>query len=192
METIRSKGFTLLELMITLFIVAILFAAAIPSFKDMSTRNRLVTYTNDFIATINLARSEAVRRGSPVSICSSADGKACGGGWSDGWVTFADPDSDGVIADADTDIIRVHEGLASKYSLGADADLATHVTYGADGSANTGGAFAVCHDGKLKGSRAVVLTRLRPRVGTDTNNNGIPNVKTDGSDMEDCEDPSGT
>jgi type IV fimbrial biogenesis protein FimT len=191
METNRSKGFTLLEMMVTLFIASILFAVAIPSFKQMSARNRLVTYTNDLISSVNLARSEAVRRGAPVSICHSKDAESCGGTWSDGWITFSDPDGDGDIAKAE-DIVRVHEAFATKYTLAADDAFDTHITYGADGSANASGVFAVCHDGQLKGSRAIILTRLRPRVGTDTNNDGIPNVQEDGDDMESCEDPSGT
>jgi type IV fimbrial biogenesis protein FimT len=191
METLRPKGFTLLEMMVTLFIASILFAVAIPSFKTMSARNRLVTYTNDLIASVNLARSEAVRRGSPVTICHTDDGETCSGSWSTGWITFADPDNDGDIAKKE-DIVRVHEGFATKYTLAADDAFDTHVTYGADGSAHASGVFAVCHDAQLKGSRAIVLTRLRPRVGTDTDDDGIPNVKEDGGDMESCEDPSGT
>jgi type IV fimbrial biogenesis protein FimT len=191
MDMNRQKGFTLLELMVTLFIASILFAVAIPSFKSMSARNRLVTYTNDLIASVNLARSEAVRRGMPVSICHSSDGEECSGSWSDGWITFIDPDNDGDVAKTE-DIVRVHEALATKYTLAADDTFATHVTYGADGSANASGVFAVCHDGKLKGSRAIILTRLRPRVGTDTDNNGIPNVTDDGEDMDSCEEPSGS
>lgn len=191
METVRPKGFTLLELMVTLFIVAILFAVAVPSFKQMSSRNRLVTYTNDLIASVNLARSEAVRRGAPVTICHSDDGATCSGSWSDGWITFSDPDGDGDVAKVE-DIVRVHEALATKYTLAADDAFDTHVTYGADGSANASGVFAVCHNAQLKGSRAIILTRLRPRVGTDTDNDGIPNVTEDGDDMESCEDPSGT
>lgn len=191
METLRSKGFTLLEMMVTLFIASILFAVAIPGFKQMSARNRLVTYTNDLIASVNLARSEAVRRGAPVTICHSDDGTSCSGAWSDGWITFSDPNGDGVVAKVE-DIVRVHEALDSKYTLAADDAFATHVTYGADGSANDSGVFAICHDAQLKGSRAIILTRLRPRVGTDTDDDGIPNVKEDGGDMESCEDPSGT
>lgn len=191
METSRPKGFTLLELMVTLFIASILFAVAIPSFKQMSARNRLVTYANDLIASVNFARSEAVRRGAPVSICHTDDGATCSGSWSDGWITFSDPDGDGDIAKVE-DIVRIHEALDSKYTLTPDDSFATHVTYGADGSAHDSGVFALCHDAQLKGSRAIILTRLRPRVGTDTDDDGVPNVKEDGGDMESCEDPSGT
>ena len=145
---IRQKGFTLLELMVTLFIASIVLALAVPSFQDLSVRNRLVTYTNDLISTINLARSEAVRRGASVTICHSNDSETCSGTWNDGWITFFDADADGDTDDADDEpVLRVHEGLATRYTLGADAAVATRVTFGADGSAHATGVFAVCHDG---------------------------------------------
>jgi type IV fimbrial biogenesis protein FimT len=63
------------------------------------------------------------------------------------------------------------------------------VTFTPDGSATAGGVFAVCHDGNVVGARAIVLTRLRPRVALDTNGNRIPNL--DAGELEDCADPSG-
>jgi type IV fimbrial biogenesis protein FimT len=189
METIRSKGFTLLELMVTLFIVAIVMAAAVPSFKSLSVRNRLVTYTNDFIATVNIARSEAVRRGSPVTICHSSDGASCGGTWSDGWIAFADADNDGDAGDPDDEpVLRVHERLSTKYTLNPDPAFADRVTFGADGGANATGVFSVCHDGEIEGARAIILSRLRPRVARDDDGNKVPNLA--GGNMEQCEEPS--
>jgi type IV fimbrial biogenesis protein FimT len=190
MDKIRQQGFTLLELMVTLFIASILLGLAVPSFRDMSTRNRLVTYTNDFISSINLARSEAVRRGAPVSICHSDDGTSCSGTWNDGWITFADADGNGEAGDPDDEpVLRVHEPLDVKYSLAGDPAIADGVTFTPDGSATAGGVFAVCHDGNVVGARAIVLTRLRPRVALDANGNRIPNL--DAGELEDCADPSG-
>jgi type IV fimbrial biogenesis protein FimT len=189
METIRPRGFTLLELMVTLFIVSIVVAAAVPSFKSMAVRNRLVTYTNDFIATVNLARSEAVRRAAPVTICHSDDGTTCSGSWNDGWITFADADGNGVADDPeDEPVIRVHERLSSKYTLNPDPAFANRLTFGAEGAAHATGVFAVCHDDEVEGARALIVSRLRPRVAQDTNGNRVPNLE--GGDMDQCEEPS--
>lgn len=65
----HHRGFTLVELMITIAVAAILLAIAIPGFRDLILRNELTTATNDWVAAVNLARSEAVRRGVPVVVC---------------------------------------------------------------------------------------------------------------------------
>lgn len=67
--TAHGQGFTLIELMITIAVAAVLLAIAIPNFRDLILRNELTTVTNDWVAAVNLARSEAVRRGVPVVVC---------------------------------------------------------------------------------------------------------------------------
>lgn len=186
----KHKGFTLVEMLTTVAVATILLSIATPSFIEMSRRNRLITYANDVIATVNLARSEAIRRGSPVSICHSDDGKTCSGNWSDGWIVFADINGDGV-KDADEPILRTHAALTATYTLASTtATFKDHIIYGADGAANDTGVFAVCHANELKGARAVVVTRLRPRTARDTNDppDGIPN--TDTGNLTTCTTPS--
>jgi type IV fimbrial biogenesis protein FimT len=190
MDTPRTHGFTLLELMVTLFIASILLGLAVPSFQQMTTRNRLVTYTNDFITTVNIARSEAVRRSATVAICRTNNGTSCGGSWNTGWLAFVDANNDGVVGAAAVEpVLRVHEGLGPKYSLATDPVFANRITYSADGASSASGVLALCHDGDVEGSRAIVITRMRPRVATDTDGDQVPNL--DAGNMEDCEDPSG-
>jgi type IV fimbrial biogenesis protein FimT len=183
------RGFTLIELMATVAVAAILVTLAAPLYRDFVVRNRLVTYANDVISTVNFARSEAVRRGEPITLCPSIAGERCEGDWSDGWIAFVntDGDSPAVVDDAEP-VLRVHEALATGYTMHASPVLATHVTYRPDGSANDAGAFALCHDDDLVGARAVILTQLRPRVARDTDGDRIPN--TDTGNMANCADPS--
>lgn len=181
----RHSGFTLLELMVVLAIAAIIFGMAVPSFMQLTIRNRIVSYTNDFIGTVNFARSEAIRRAAPVSICPTPDGAACGGAWSDGWIVFANADGDSPAeVDAGEPVLKVYDGLAADYSLNSEAAIATDLTYAADGSANVTGVLAVCHEGNTVNSRAIVVTRLRPRVAKDTDGNHVPNL--DGGDLAGC------
>jgi len=183
-----TAGFTLIELMVTISVAAILLSIAIPGFKQLSTRNRITTYTNDFIASINYARSEAVRLGSPVSICKSSDGTSCSGSWSDGWIIFKNPAGHNPASvDSTNQILKKHEGLTSGYTLAGNASVAADITFGADGGANHTGVLAVCHDSSTTGARAVIVTRLRPRVGTDTDNDGIPNSDT--GNIASCTNP---
>ncbi|RCW66474.1 type IV fimbrial biogenesis protein FimT [Marinobacter nauticus] len=65
----NNKGFTLVELMITIAVAVILVTVAIPSFRDLIARNDLVTVTNAWVSAINTARGEAVKLNRPVALC---------------------------------------------------------------------------------------------------------------------------
>jgi len=99
----RSRGFTLIELVVVLTISAILVAAAVPSFMWFISTTRVSNGANNFSAALERARSEAVRRGAVVSICRTLDPNAAGGAlactnaaggvyplgdWGAGWVMF--------------------------------------------------------------------------------------------------------
>jgi type IV fimbrial biogenesis protein FimT len=83
-------GFSLLELMMTLTVAAILFGVGIPSFVDMVRNNRVAANVNELSTAFAIARSEAIRRGANVTVCRSTDGANCGANWGDGWIIFVD------------------------------------------------------------------------------------------------------
>jgi len=181
-----SRGFTLIELMVTMSVLAILLGVAMPAMQSFAIRNRLVAVNNDLMTALNYARSEASKRGTPVSICkSSSPWTSCGGSWSTGWLVFVDG---GTIGSATGDtILRVHQGVPSGYSLNPTANFTNYVSYKRDGSANNIGTFVVCHDSDEATARGITLTRLRPRLARDTNGDGIPN--TDTGNITSCEAP---
>jgi type IV fimbrial biogenesis protein FimT len=79
----EAAGFTLVELMITVAVLAIVLAIGVPSFSAMIRRNQLVSTANEISATMNLARMEAIRRNRRVEICPSTNGTTCSGSnWS--------------------------------------------------------------------------------------------------------------
>ena len=90
----KEPGFTLVELLIAIVVVTILLAAGAPAFKDFIKNNRVTAQANDLISSIQLARSEALKRGTNVVVCASNDGKKCTGEdtWADGWIVFSDFD----------------------------------------------------------------------------------------------------
>jgi type IV fimbrial biogenesis protein FimT len=77
-----------MELLFTIAVAAIILSFGVPGFLSFVANNRAVTHTNDLVTALNLGRSEASRRGSTVTLCSSEDGASCSGedDWSTGWV----------------------------------------------------------------------------------------------------------
>lgn len=82
--------------MVTLAVAAIVVTVAVPSFRAIVQNNRAATQANELVTALNLARSEAVKRGVSVSMCPSSNQDTCSGGWADGWIVFVDPNNDGV------------------------------------------------------------------------------------------------
>lgn len=87
-----AHGFTLVEMLIAIAIAAILLAIAVPSYNGSRLNSQLRASSNDLIGSINLARSEAIKGGSAVTMCASANGETCGGGWNQGWVVLRGDD----------------------------------------------------------------------------------------------------
>tara|TARA_B110000305_G_scaffold216298_1_gene254665 strand:- start:4 stop:594 length:591 start_codon:yes stop_codon:yes gene_type:complete len=117
----RFRGLTLIELMIVLMIIAITLSLSAPLMQDLLQGNRLRSESIRFLRAINLARSEAVMRNSPVSICPSVmalTGKAeCSGTYVDGWIVFANADKDKVVDAGADEVLQVFEGLPPGYQL---------------------------------------------------------------------------
>ena len=185
----KYSGFTLIELMITLIIVGILLGIGVPSLKSFMQSNQLIAATNELISALHVARSEAIKSNSRVTICSSNNGTTCSGNndWTDGWVVFVDANGDlagtGAVCTApNTDcLLRVHDGFIDNQLTvsGEDANSAdiTSFTFTSRGmpKATTGaaqsGTFSICSlddGGNTIGSRAVVLS-LSGRVRVSDN-----------------------
>ena len=142
----NESGFTLMELLIVVAIMSIVAGMAAPSFTTMIQGSTLSVGANDLAASLRLARSEAVKRGSRTSVCisntSMSATPSCGGaGWDDGWVVYNDADADGTI-DGGEDVIKVHEPLKFGFSSGASSAFTSFVSFNALGSAtNNANAF---------------------------------------------------
>lgn len=73
----KLRGFTLVELMVAITVLGITLAMAVPSFQGLINGNRLVTHSNEMVASLQVARSEAIRRNARVEVCASSDGSSC-------------------------------------------------------------------------------------------------------------------
>ncbi len=91
-NTYSQQGFTLIELMVTIAIAAILLAVAVPSFQDSIRRNRVATVAGNLVSALDNARAEAIRRAVPVYLCPSTSGTDCTAtAWHDGWIMYFEP-----------------------------------------------------------------------------------------------------
>jgi type IV fimbrial biogenesis protein FimT len=131
-----ASGFTLLELMMTLVIVAVLAAIAMPSYKYVTTVNRLASEVNGLLGDLQFARAEAIKEGQTVTVCSSSNGTSCSGSasWKSGWIVFSDPNSNQTV-DASETIYRVQQAFLSNDTFNAD-NSATAVGFNREGFAS--------------------------------------------------------
>ena len=131
-----NRGFSLIELIVTLAIAAILVTTAVPSFFGMIQRDRLTTQANDFVSSLSLARAEAASRGQRIVVCKSAgpayNSCATSGGWEQGWIIFADNGDDNYVPADDAalgGILRVHEALGGGTTLTGDTNIGNSIAF---------------------------------------------------------------
>ncbi len=169
-------GFTLLELIITMAIAAILLTVAVPSFQVTIANNRLATQTKSLVTDINIARSEAVKRGTGVVLCSSinpnAAAPACvgaGNAWTSGWIVFVNGASDvnpNQFAIATDTLIKVSQAIGGTATILTSGTL-NIFTYNGDGSsaATANADFFICDDrGETFGRQVQIRLTGRPRL----------------------------
>ena len=140
----KQTGLTLIELMVTLAVAIILVAVGMPLFSGIVANNRAVAQTNSMVSALNLARSEAVRRGTPVAVCASTTAlptasPACATSspvWTNGWFVFADDDDDGVVDGGET-LLRMWDALPANATVTATTTGSAWLTFDNAGGAGS-------------------------------------------------------
>jgi type IV fimbrial biogenesis protein FimT len=146
----RSRGFTLIEMMVVIGVLAVLMAFSVPAFRDLSLGSSSVSQSNRLLGNLNTARAEAVKTSTNVRIT------AVGGAWENGWVIATDRNLSGTI---DGDDVVLHEGTKA-----AAGFLWTVITHPGGGALTQ---FVYAPSGALTTPNAGVLFKLkRPDVGT--------------------------
>lgn len=135
-----KRGFTLIELMVTIAVLAILLTVAVPNFQMFVMNNRMASQTNDLITALSLARSEAVKRAANVTVCASSDGATCPAAsasttsWAPGWL----------VTDSAGTPIRVQQALGGNSMLAGGTNSITYNSSGRLGFPTTAVTLTLC------------------------------------------------
>jgi type IV fimbrial biogenesis protein FimT len=155
----RWRGFTLIELMATLAVMAVLLGLAAPSFSDLTHSTHMTSCINRLIGQMHYARSEAVKRNVRVELCKSSNGSDCtrDGDWSQGYLIFADIDRDRVHEE-DEPILGRQQAVNNILSITYSAfPSSNYVIYYPSGRSLGNGTFTFCDARGSDQAKAVIL-----------------------------------
>lgn len=176
------RGFSLIELLAVVAIVAILLGVGVPNMQDYIVSTRLATSSNDFFTALNVARSEAARRGIQVTL--AHNGALNSRDWTSGWSMFVDINGDGALSAGET-VISTGAALDAPLTMFGSANFANFIAFDATGRLTSGGgSFVICHGAALVAgnqvrSRVVLVNSAgRVRKGLDSNGDLIPETDT--------------
>ena len=183
----KYPGYTLIELMAILSVIAILLTVGLPLMSVFFQSNRMVSNTNEIVAGLHIARSEAIKQQMRITMCQSDDRSSCTGTgrWEEGFIVFQDPNGNATVEGGER-ILRLNAGADGKKVTirsddGGSNQIATAVTFTSRGlpkllnGTATSGTFRVCDsrgkqmnaDGQTTVARGVILS-ISGRVRTKT------------------------
>lgn len=141
----KQSGFTLIELMVTLAVAGILMSIAVPNYRTFILNSRISAQANDFMAAIGMARSEAIKRGTRVTLCKRATNTTCttSGNWEQGWLIFTDGSTVGTKDGTDV-IIQVRGPLTGTNTLIGNTNVVDYIAYSAGGFGTRAGTVSLC------------------------------------------------
>lgn len=140
-----QRGFTLVELMVTLAVAAILMAMAVPSFTEMTKNNRLTTQTNQLVTALNLARSEAITRRVTMNVAAT-DATDADNEWGKGWSVAVNGGA----------TLRIFQSLEGGSTLDSNSDIATF-QYQPSGRASATDTLTLCDNRSGESGRQITL-----------------------------------
>lgn len=169
----KQQGLTLPELLVSLSIVSILTVAAVTNVYPLIQQHRMATEVNQFVAALQLARSEAIKHGRRVVLCPSRDTHHCGSStdWIRGWILFASDDRE---HDPDEPLLRAGMPLAAGIELHS-GNRRRRIVYQPDGSSGgTNSSFTFCDNRRHARPRVICLANTGRSRLTHTRCNGQP------------------
>jgi len=141
-----ARGFSLIELLVTIAVAAILAGVAAPQMTTMMNANRVQSAASALQSDMMFARTEAIKRGSWVSLCPSSDGATCltANTWNSGWIVFADAAGNGVFNTGADTILKVRAATSGGNTIAASpAPTINAVIFNREGFTSNLGSAAV-------------------------------------------------
>ncbi len=128
----KKRGFSLIELMVTLAVAAILLAVAVPNMRSFIQNNKAAATSNQLLSALNFARSKAVHFGRGMTLCSSTDATTCSAStnWATGWV----------MLDSSNNVVQIWPALTGTSTL---TSTQTSVTYNGLGGVSAATTFTL-------------------------------------------------
>jgi type IV fimbrial biogenesis protein FimT len=157
----KSLGYTMIELMAMLAVVSVLVTIGLPLMKVFFDSNRMISNSNDLVAGLNIARSEAIKQQIRVTLCQSDNTASCTGSgqWEDGWIVFQDPNGNATV-DGGERILRLNAGIDGGQATIRSNDVSNQIlnsvsftSRGLPKALNGGsqsGTFRICDERGLK------------------------------------------
>jgi len=159
----KAAGFTLIEIIVTVAVAAVLASIGVPRLQNTIQDNRITTLYNGFLTDLNYTRNAAITFASPVTLCKrNSAGNDCdtttANDWSEGWLVFHDKDGDGAV-DSDEKILLDNTDASSKTSLIFTGN-SNRVTYNAQGFARGyAGKVTFCDDRGNDSRKGMVISQ---------------------------------
>jgi type IV fimbrial biogenesis protein FimT len=166
----RSTGFTLLEALVVLTLLAVLLGLVAPGLSGLRSRQQLQARAEDFWGSLMLARAQAVLLQQHVTVCAASAAGLCdaGGAWHDGWIVFADGNRNGQIEPGER--VLLQRAAVAGVFIAGNSTVDHVMGYGANGrSENRAGGFQagtirICSPGQAEGWQVVINAVGRPRL----------------------------
>ena len=132
----RILGFTLLEVLTVITIVAVLMALGVPSYQYVTSANRISGEVNGLLGDMQYARSEAIKEGQTVTVCRSTNLTTCSSStaWQNGWIVFSDVNGSGAVDSPADTILRVKTAFPLGDTFNANNNM-QFVTFNREGFA---------------------------------------------------------
>lgn len=172
----KTLGFTIIEMIITVALLAVMLAVAVPGFGNLYQSNNLATASNRFVSSLALTRNEAISRNASVIMCNTNAANtqcATNGAWESGWAIWIDLDNGGLTDIDSNELIQTEEAMPAGYTLRATtyANVITFVPTGeASGDLTSApDTFRLCDNTQVAANSRSINFNAVGRAWTTTN-----------------------